>query len=364
MILERAAGASSDTMHRLSLSRRTLLKAGAAAGGGLVLGLTLPSASADAEGFRPNAFVRIQGDGKVVLTMPYVEMGQGTYTSIPMLLAEELEVDLRQVRLEHAPPNPRLYGNPIFGGMQSTGGSTSIRAAWQPLREAGAIARTMLVAAAAQRWNVDPLSCRAQSDEVLHVPSGRKISYGAIAAAAARLPVPQSVPLKRPADFKLIGTPAKRLDTPEKVNGTAVFGIDVRVPGMKIATLRQSPVFGGRVKSIDDSTAKAVKGVRQIVRLDDAVAVVAEHFGAAKGIGRASHRMGPRFTRKTHHGRDRERARKGDTPIGGGCAEHGQYRRDHGSRRQKGRGNLSSAIPGARCIGADELHRACSQGWV
>ena len=282
MILDRAAGASSDPMHRVSVSRRTLLKAGAAAGGGLVLSLALPSASADAEGFTPNAFVRIQGDGKVVLTMPYVEMGQGIYTSIPMLIAEELEVDLRQVRLEHAPPNPRLYGNPVFGGMQATGGSTSIRAAWQPLRQAGAVARTMLIAAAANRWNVDPLSCRAQSGEVLHVPSGRKIGYGAIAAASARLPVPQTVTLKRPADFKLIGTPAKRLDTPEKVNGTAIFGIDVRVPGMKIATLMQSPVFGGGIKSIDDAAAKAVKGVRQIVRLDDAVAVVADHFGAAK----------------------------------------------------------------------------------
>jgi isoquinoline 1-oxidoreductase subunit beta len=282
MILERAT-ASCNPMHGLSLSRRTLLQAGARAGGGLLLGISWRSASAtDTNGFMPNAFIRIQGDGQVVLTIPYVEMGQGTYTSIPMLIAEELEVDLRQVRLEHAPPNSKLYGNPIFGGLQSTGGSTSIRAAWQPLRKAGAVARTMLVAAAAKRWNVDPVSCRAQSGEVLHAPSGRKIKYGAIAAAAARLPVPQNVPLKRPAAFRLIGTPAKRLDTPAKVKGTAVFGIDVRIPGMKIASLRQSPVFGGRVKSLDDAAAKAVTGVRQIVRLDDAVAVVADHFGAAK----------------------------------------------------------------------------------
>jgi isoquinoline 1-oxidoreductase beta subunit len=214
--------------------------------------------------------------------MPYVEMGQGTYTSIPMLIAEELEVDLKQVRLEHAPPNEKLYGNPLLGGVQATGNSNAVRAAWQPLRQAGAIARTMLVAAAAKRWNVDAASCRAQSGEVLHPPTGRRAKYGALAAAAARLPVPDSVVLKRPQDFKLIGTPAKRLDTPAKVNGTAVFGIDVRPPGVNIATLAQSPVFGGRVKSVDDAAAKAVKGVRQIVRLDDAVAVVADHMGAAK----------------------------------------------------------------------------------
>ncbi len=269
------------------LSRRSFLQAGAAAGGGLVLSLSLPFANgvgkaAGADGFAPNAFIRIGGDGQIVLTMPYVEMGQGTYTSIPMLIAEELEVDLKQVRLDHAPPNEKLYGNPLLGGVQATGNSNAIRAAWQPLRQAGATARTMLVSAAAKRWNVDPASCRAQSGEVLHPPTGRRAKYGELAADAARMPVPESVALKRPEDFKLIGTPAKRLDTPAKVNGTAVYGIDVRPPGVKIATLAQSPVFGGRLKSVDDAAAKAVKGVRQIVRLDDAVAVVADHMGAAK----------------------------------------------------------------------------------
>ncbi len=269
------------------LSRRSFLQAGAAAGGGLLLSLSLPSANGEAEavdgdGFAPNAFMRIEGDGQIVLTMPYVEMGQGTYTSIPMLIAEDLEVDLKQVRLEHAPPNEKLYGNPLLGGIQATGNSNAIRASWQPLREAGAIARTMLVSAAAKRWNVDPASCRAQSGEVLHTPTGRSIQYGELVADAAHMPVPESVTLKRPEDFKLIGTPAKRLDAPAKVNGTAVYGIDVRPPGVKIATLAQSPVFGGRVKSVDDGAAKTVKGVRQIVRLDDAVAVVADHMGAAK----------------------------------------------------------------------------------
>jgi isoquinoline 1-oxidoreductase subunit beta len=267
-------------------SRRRFLQAGAAAGGGLMLSLSLPLANGEAEavgadGFVPNAFIRIDGDGQIVLTMPYVEMGQGTYTSIPMLIAEELEVDLKQVRLEHAPPNEKVYANPLLG-VQATGNSNAIRGAWQPLRLAGATAKTMLVAAAAKRWNVDPASCRAQSGKVFHAPTGRSIKYGELAADAARVPVPKGVVLKRPQDFKLIGTPARRLDTPAKVNGTAVYGIDVRPPGVKIATLAQSPVFGGRVKRVDDKAAKAVKGVLQIVRLDDAVAVVADHMGAAK----------------------------------------------------------------------------------
>jgi isoquinoline 1-oxidoreductase subunit beta len=269
------------------LSRRSFLQAGVAAGGGLMLSLSLPFANveaeaADADGFVPNAFIRIEGDGQIVLTMPYVEMGQGTYTSISMLIAEELDVNLTQVRLEHAPPNEKLYGNPLLGGIQATGNSNAIRGAWQPMRQAGATARTMLVAAAAKRWSVDPASCRTRSGEVRHPPTGRRIKYGELAADAARLPVPENVALKRPQDFKLIGTPAKRLDAPSKVNGTAVYGIDVRPPGVKIATLAQSPVFGGRVKNVDDAAAKAVKGVHQIVRLDDAVAVVADHMGAAK----------------------------------------------------------------------------------
>jgi len=269
------------------LSRRTFLQAGAAAGGGLMLSLSLPFANGDAQaagadGFTPNAFIRIQRDGQIILTMPYVEMGQGTYTSIPMLIAEELEVDLKQVRLEHAPPNEKLYGNPWLGGIQATGNSSAVRAAWQPLRQAGATARTMLVSAAAKRWNVDAATCRAQGGEVLHPPTGRRATYGELAADAARVPVPENVALKQPKDFKLIGTPAKRLDTAGKVNGTAIYGIDVRPPGVRIATLAQSPVFGGRVKRVDDAAAKAVKGVRQIVRLDDAVAVVADHMGAAK----------------------------------------------------------------------------------
>ena len=268
------------------LARRSFLRAGAATGGGLLLSLMLPLAeraqAAGDKAFAPNAFVRIGEDGQIVLVMPYVEMGQGTYTAIPMLVAEELEVSLGQVRLEHAPPDEKLYGNPLLAGVQATGGSTAIMAAWQPLRQAGAVARTLLIAAAAKRWNVAPEACRAQAGEVLHPATGRGLKYGALAADAARLPVPKEVVLKDPKDFKIIGTPAKRLDAPAKVDGSVVYGIDARPPGVKIATLAQSPVFGGRLRRVDDTAAKAVKGVRQIVRLDDAVAVVADHMGAAK----------------------------------------------------------------------------------
>jgi len=269
------------------LSRRVFLMSSVAAGGGLMLGFGLPFFVGDvmadeSSSFVPNAFIRIGGDGSVTLTMPYVEMGQGTYTSIPMLIAEELEVALSQVQLEHAPPDEKRYGNPLFGGVQGTGGSSAIRAVWEPLRQAGATARIMLIAAAAKRWKVEPSSCHAERGEVVHKTSERRIGYGAVAGDAAQLPIPEKVALKRPEEFKLIGTPAKRLDAPSKVNGTAIYGIDVKLPGLKVATLAQSPVFGGRLKSVDDAAAKAVKGVLQIVRLDDAVAVVADHMGAAK----------------------------------------------------------------------------------
>ena len=280
MIPDRIAFCASDT----NLSRRSFLGTSAAIGGGLMLSLTLPlgrSEAASSDSFAPNAFIRIGSDSQVVLTMPYVEMGQGTYTSIPMLIAEELDVSLKQVWLEHAPPNEKLYANPLLG-VQATGNSNAMRGAWKPLREAGATARIMLVAAATKRWGVDAKSCRTEDGEVIHVPTGRRLKYGEVVADAADMPVPGNVTLKSPGDFKLIGTRAKRLDAPEKVNGTALYGIDARPAGVKIATLAQSPVFGGRVKSVDDTAAKAVKGVRQIVRLDDAVAVVADHMGAAK----------------------------------------------------------------------------------
>ncbi len=268
------------------VSRRTFLIAGAAAGGGLLLSLSLPSLvsparGAPADSFAPDAFILIDRDGRVTVTVPQVEMGQGTFTSFPMLVAEELEVGLDQVRVAQAPPSDQLYTNPLVG-FQVTGGSTSIRAFYEPLRRAGATARTMLIQAAANQWGVDLNTCRAENGKVIHEATGRTLAYGALVDQAATLTPPEEVALKDPKDFKLIGTPAKRLDTPEKVNGTAVYGIDVKVPGMTIGTVAACPVLGGKLKSVDDSKALAVKGVHQVVHLDDAVCVIADNMGAAK----------------------------------------------------------------------------------
>jgi len=280
-------------------SRRDFLSVAAggalgAMGGGMLLGVSLPvrgeargTPGADAA-FAPNAFLRIESTGKITFVMPVVEMGQGTYTSIPMLIAEELEVDVDKVAIEHSPPDDKVYVNPLIG-IQMTGGSTAIRGTYGPLRRAGATARTMLVAAAARHWNVDPSSCRASNGEVHHGASGRRLGYGELAKSAASLPVPVDVKLKEPADFKLIGKPHRRLDTAGKVDGTAKFGIDSRPAGMKFALVSASPTFGGRLISLDADKAKAVPGVSQVVRLDDAFAVVARDTWAAKqGLTAAS----------------------------------------------------------------------------
>ena len=223
------------------LTRRTMLKATAAAGGGLILSLSIPrlNAALAAEpnaDFAPNAFVRIDQDSKVTFTIPQVEMGQGVYTALSMLLAEELDAPFDNVTAAAAPPNDKLYANPLLG-FQVTGGSTSVRAFWKPTRIAGASARALLVEAAAAKWSVDPSSCRTENGEVLHDTSSRKAAYGELTQAAAALTPPQNPPLKSPANFKLIGKSLKRLDTPDKVNGEAVYGIDARPPGVKIATL-------------------------------------------------------------------------------------------------------------------------------
>ena len=289
MLLDRfssIADGPDDPMPESRLSRRSFLRAGVAAGGGLLLSVAIPklivdAEAADANTFAPSAFIRIDRSGQVTLIIPQVEMGQGTYTSMPMLIAEELEVELKQIHIEHAPADDKLYGNPLLG-FQVTGGSTSVRAFWEPLRRAGATARNMLVSAAAETWQVDASSCRAERGDVIHVPTDRKLTYGALADRAATLPIPNKVTLKNPKDFKLIGKPAKRLDAPDKVNGKAEFGIDVKIPGMKIAAVAACPVIGGKLARLDDSKAKAIKGVHQVVRLDDAVAVIADHMWAAK----------------------------------------------------------------------------------
>ncbi|MEZ0331130.1 MAG: molybdopterin cofactor-binding domain-containing protein [Methylophilaceae bacterium] len=273
------------TAESSGVNRRDFLKLSSLFTAGLMLEFSFLGSGCSKIGeksqFTPNAFIHIDEDGLVTLVAHKVEMGQGTYTSMPMLIAEELEVDVSKVRLEHAAPNENAYKDPLLGG-QITGGSTSVRSAWKPLREAGATARMMLISAAALEWKVDPKSCIAENGEVIHPDSGQRIGYGKLVNQAARLPVPEVIVLKDPKDFKIIGKPVHRLDSPEKVNGSAQFGIDVQLPDMKIATVAASPVFGGKLASIDEDKVKAVKGVRQIVKLDNAVAVIADHMWAAK----------------------------------------------------------------------------------
>jgi len=262
--------------------RRAVLKAAAAVGGAFVFGFQLPlgrGAAPAAQRFEPNAFIRIDRQGLVTLVMPQVEMGQGIYTSLAMVLAEELDVGADQVVLETAPANEKLYANPIFG-VQATGGSTSVRAFWMPMRKAAASARAVLVQAAAKMWKVDPASCRTEHGQVIH--EANKLAYGALIDHTAGVTPPQEPALKPVNSFKLIGQPLKRYDTPDKVNGKLQYGIDVLPAGVRFATLALCPEFGGKVDRVDDAKAKALPGVRQVVVLDDVVAVVGDHMWAAK----------------------------------------------------------------------------------
>jgi isoquinoline 1-oxidoreductase beta subunit len=233
------------------------------------------------QGFSPGGFIRIAPDGNITLIVPNVEMGQGIYTGEAMLIAEELEVGLDQVQVVTAPPDEQLYRQPILKS-QTTGGSTSIRGAYAPLRQAGAAARMMLIDAAAQRWGVPAAECTASRAVVTHAASGRTLPYAELALDAGRQPVPQSVPLKTPSQWKLLGTAARRTDTPGKVNGSATFGIDIRVPDMKIAAVAACPVIGGKLLSVDDKAARAVPGVHDVIKTANAVAVTADHYWAAR----------------------------------------------------------------------------------
>jgi isoquinoline 1-oxidoreductase beta subunit len=270
-----------------ALTRRRFVLVGAAAGGALVLGVSLRRGHWTQHGAAAsgalNAYVRIAPDNSIVLVMPKVEMGQGTYTSLPMLIAEELEVDLKAISVEAAPPDPAVYG---VEGDQSTGGSTSIRDCWVPLRQAGATARLMLIEAAARKWRVPANACQASGGVVTHALSGRHLTYGALASAAAALPVPKAPALKAATDFRLIGRATPRRDTPQKVNGSARFGIDARPPDSRVAVIALSPVEGGTVATpFSGDAALAVRGVSQVVNEGDAIAVVADNTWAAmKGM--------------------------------------------------------------------------------
>jgi len=269
------------------VSRREFLETAGAVGATLVIGFQLPitgrGAGARAVGpFAPNAWLRIGADDSVLVVVDRSEMGQGVTTALPMLLAEELDADWTKVKIESAPV-AKEYANPLFG-MQGTGGSTSVRAAWTPLRKAGAAAREMLVAAAADRWKVDKATCRTERGAVIHTATNRRASYGQLVAAAAALPVPENPSLKHPKDWKILGTPVRRLDTPAKVDGSAEFGIDVKVPGMRVAVVARSPVRGGKVATFDPTKAKAVPGVHDVVQISSGIAVVADgYWNARKG---------------------------------------------------------------------------------
>lgn len=268
----------------IRMSRRDFLKTGAVLSGGLVLGCYLPfgnsaGAADPASTFAPNAFIRIGSDDTVTLIINKSEMGQGVYTSLPMLIAEELACDWKKIRIEAAPVDP-VYNHTVFG-LQVTGGSTSVRTEWERLSKAGATAREMLIAAAAKQWKVDSASCRAEKGFVLH-SGGKKLSYGQLADKASKLPVPQEVRLKDPARYTIVGKPLHRLDSPAKIDGTAIFGIDVQVPGLLTAVVARPPVFGGKVTSFTADKAKKVPGVVDVVQVPSGVAVIATGFWPAK----------------------------------------------------------------------------------
>jgi isoquinoline 1-oxidoreductase subunit beta len=270
----------------IKITRRDFLKTGALVGGGLMLGFHLPVRESFSETpaqpampIVPNAFIRIGTDNAVTIIVNHSEMGQGVYTSLPMLIAEELECDWSKVKVVSAPVDP-VYNHTAYG-MQMTGGSSSVWSEYDRLRMVGAAAREMLITAAAAVWKVDKTSCRAEKGKVIH-GSGKSLTYGKLADRAATLPVPQDVMLKDPSKFEVIGKPTKRLDTPEKVNGRALFGLDIRVPGMLTALIVRPPVFGAKVVSVNADKAKTIPGVQDVVQIPSGVAVIASGFWPAK----------------------------------------------------------------------------------
>jgi isoquinoline 1-oxidoreductase beta subunit len=261
------------------LSRREFVAAGVAAGAGLVIGFYMPHGKRDhQEYFSPNAYLRIAPDNKVTIVVARSEMGQGVRTALPMILAEELEADWKQIEIEQA-------GASTLFGDQTTGGSASIRTTWDPMRKAGAAAREMLISAAALTWNVPRSSCTAENSHVKHAATNRSLSYGELAAKASTLQIPTDVPLKQSKDYKIVGQRLARVDSPSKVKGEAIFGIDFRMPGMKFAVLSRCPTIGGKVSAFDDKDSKKISGVSYVGKIgDSAVAVVADSvWGAMAG---------------------------------------------------------------------------------
>jgi isoquinoline 1-oxidoreductase beta subunit len=270
----------------VNMSRREFLMAGAVMGGSFVIGFPLTTEKSSQSGnlpsqknFMPNAFIRISQDETITIIVNKSEMGQGVYTSLPMIVAEEMDTDWARVRVESAPVNPAY--NHTEWGVQGTGGSTSVRTSWKQLATAGATARAMLVEAAAKVWKVDSASCMTAKGFVIHEQTGKRLSYGQLVQEAAFMVPPEKVSLKNPKSYTLIGSPVPRLDTPQKTNGKAVFAIDVEVPGMLTALVARSPVFGGRAKSFNGDKAKTIPGVKAVFAIESGVAVVADGFWAA-----------------------------------------------------------------------------------
>ena len=263
-----------------ALCRREFLKVSAALGGGLALELRFPLATAAGTLTEVNAWVVIQPDDRVVIRVARSEMGQGSYTALAQLVAEELDCDWNRVSAEFASPNEHIRRNRVWGSM-STGGSQGIRSSQEYLRKAGASARGMLVAAAAQQWKVPAAECTVDKGIITHGPTRRKLRYGQVATAASKLAPPNDVVLRDPARWKIAGQPVHRLDIPDKVRGKPVFGVDVSLPGMLHASIAQCPVFGGKVSSVDDGAALAMRGVKKVVREEDFVAVVADNWWRA-----------------------------------------------------------------------------------
>ena len=267
----------------MKTTRRDFIKTTSALTGGLMMGFTLPGSKTEAQAagtvYTPNAWVHIADDNTITILSARSEMGQGVYTSLPMLIAEELNVNLSQIKVTAAPP-AAVYVNALLGA-QITGGSTSIRDGWEKLRTSGAQVREMLISAAAAEWQVDRTSLRAEDGMVIGA-NGKKATYGSLAAAASKLPIPEKVAIKDPKDFRIVGKRVARVDTPAKVNGTAEFGIDVKLPGMVYASIEQCPVIGGKVRSFDGTNAKGMPGVIDVVKVDDGVAVVANSYWQAQ----------------------------------------------------------------------------------
>jgi isoquinoline 1-oxidoreductase beta subunit len=264
-----------------SPSRRTFLKVSTALGGGLALELTFPALAADSKGPELTAWIVIRPDDSVLIRVARSEMGQGSSTGLPMLVAEELECDWRKVKTEFVSSAENLKRNRAWGSM-ATGGSQSIRSSQEYLRKAGATAREMLIAAAAQRWKVEAADCDAENSTIIHRPSGRKVRFGQVAAAASKLEPPQDVKLKDPKDWNLLGRSPHRLDIKDKVTGKAQFGIDVQLPGMVYAAIAQCPVFRGKLRTAPAEQLLGLRGLVKVVKLEDAVAVVADNWWRAE----------------------------------------------------------------------------------